>query len=151
MRVVVQRVKESSVTVGGAKKSGINSGFMLLVGIARGDTPEMLEAMARKIRKLRVFEDENGKMNMDLVQAGGKVLSVPQFTLLGRTDKGNRPGFDDAADPARAEEYWKMFNEFLKAEGLDVSEGEFGAHMEVSLINDGPVTFVLDLDNGGTK
>jgi D-tyrosyl-tRNA(Tyr) deacylase len=151
MRVVVQRVKESSVKVGGAKKSEISGGFMLLVGVAKDDTPEVVEAMARKIRKLRVFEDENGKMNMDLVQAGGQVLSVPQFTLLGRTDKGNRPGFDDAAEPAKAEEYWKMFNEVLRAEGLDVYEGEFGAHMEVSLVNDGPVTFVLDSDHGGPK
>ncbi|MGB2600916.1 MAG: D-aminoacyl-tRNA deacylase [Candidatus Omnitrophota bacterium] len=151
MRVVVQRVKESSVAVGGEKKSEITGGFMLLVGVAKDDTLEVIEAMAKKISKLRVFEDEEGKMNMDLAQVGGKVLSVPQFTLLGRTDKGNRPGFDDAADPVKAEDYWKRFNEVLRAEGLHVAEGEFGAHMEVSLVNDGPVTFVLDLKEGGSK
>ena len=151
MRVVVQRVKESSVTVGGVKKSSITNGFMLLVGIEKNDTIEVVEAMAKKVSRLRVFEDGEGKMNMDIVQVAGEILSVPQFTLLGRTDKGNRPGFDNAADPVKAKNYWERFNEFVRTEGLHVAEGEFGTHMEISLVNDGPVTFILELEQAGAK
>jgi D-tyrosyl-tRNA(Tyr) deacylase len=100
--------------------------------------------MAQKISKLRVFEDEQGKMNLDLEKVNGEVLSVPQFTLLAKTEKGNRPGFDLAAAPAEAETLWKQFNNALRSRGISVREGEFGASMEVSLVNDGPVTFVFD-------
>ncbi|MGB2630734.1 MAG: D-aminoacyl-tRNA deacylase [Candidatus Omnitrophota bacterium] len=151
MKVVLQRVKEASVSVGGAQKSSIGKGFLLLVGIGRTDKLDVVKKMARKISKMRIFEDENGKMNLDLIQAGGEILSVPQFTLLADTRKGNRPGFDDAADPGEAEALWKMFNHSLRDENVSVKEGEFGAHMEINLINDGPVTIILELNAGGGK
>jgi D-tyrosyl-tRNA(Tyr) deacylase len=144
MRVVLQRVKEADVSVSGDVISAISCGFVLLVGISRTDKKETVSAMAKKIRKLRVFEDERGKMNLDISEVSGNILSIPQFTLLGNTEKGNRPGFDDAADPSLAESLWKEFNEDLRKEGVSVYEGSFGAHMQVSLMNDGPVTFVLD-------
>ena len=144
MRVVLQRVKSSAVSVGGEEKASTGKGFLLLVGIDKKDSREVVEAMAIKISKLRVFEDAQGKMNLDLGEVEGKILSVPQFTLLGKTEKGNRPGFDDAADPEKAKELWQSFNEALKSRGVSVEEGEFGAHMEVSLVNDGPVTFILE-------
>ncbi len=151
MKVVLQRVERAAVTVGGEEKSNIGKGFLLLVGVGRRDSAETAGTIALKIAKMRVFEDENGKMNLDIKQVGGEVLSVPQFTLLAGTEKGNRPGFDDAADPAIARELWKTFNKRLRSEGLTVREGEFGAHMEVSLVNDGPVTFVIGTDNGEEK
>ena len=151
MRIVLQRVKEASVAVDGQEKQAIGKGFLLLVGIGRDDILEAIERMAEKIRKIRIFEDEDGKMNLDLIQAVGEVLSVPQFTLLGHTDKGNRPGFDNAASPEKAKALWEKFNEALKDRGVPVKEGEFGAHMEISLVNDGPVTFVLDSNAGGEK
>lgn len=144
MRVVLQRVNEADVTVDGKVVSAIGIGFVLLVGIEKDDGIETVEHMARKISKMRVFEDELGKMNLDLSQVNGQILSVPQFTLLADTEKGNRPGFDNAAEPDEAKALWKSFNEFLRAEGLPVYEGVFGAHMKVSLMNDGPVTFVLE-------
>jgi D-tyrosyl-tRNA(Tyr) deacylase len=151
MKVVVQRVEKGAVTVDGVEKASIGKGFLLLVGVAREDSAGDAGAMAGKIAKMRVFEDENGKMNLGIKEVGGEVLSVPQFTLLARTEKGNRPGFDDAADPATARDLWKAFNEGLRGEGVTVKEGEFGAHMKVSLVNDGPVTFVIETDNGGVK
>jgi D-tyrosyl-tRNA(Tyr) deacylase len=150
MKVVLQRVKEASVSVEGVEKDSIGKGLLLLVGVGKGDTAGAAADMARKIGKMRIFEDDKGKMNLDIKQAGGEVLSVPQFTLLGSTQKGNRPGFDDAAEPARAEALWKGFNEVLRKEDIAVGEGEFGARMEVKLVNDGPVTFILD-SNGGEK
>ena len=144
MRIVLQRVKKASVTVDGEVISSIGKGFVLLVGVAKRDTDQTARPMARKISALRVFEDSGGKMNLDLREAGGEVLSVPQFTLLGNTDKGNRPGFDDAAPPQEALAIWKRLNEHLGSAGIKVSSGKFAAHMEVSLVNDGPVTFVLD-------
>ncbi|MFQ5952237.1 MAG: D-aminoacyl-tRNA deacylase [Candidatus Omnitrophota bacterium] len=151
MRVVVQRVKEASVSVDGKVKNSIGKGLLLLVGVSKIDRPEDADRMAQKIRKLRVFEDKQGKMNLDLVQTGGEVLSVPQFTLLADTKKGNRPGFDNAADPSEAKALWERFNEALRREQATVKEGEFGAHMEINLVNDGPVTFVLDSSAGGEK
>jgi D-tyrosyl-tRNA(Tyr) deacylase len=151
MKVVLQRVERAAVTVDGAEKANIGKGFLLLVGIGREDSVETAGTIAGKVTKMRVFEDENGKMNLDIRQVGGEVLSVPQFTLLARTEKGNRPGFDDAADPAMARGLWESFNERLRSEGLTVREGEFGAHMEVSLVNDGPVTFVIEMDDRGDK
>lgn len=144
MRTVLQRVKKASVTVGGRNISSIGVGFLILVGVGKGDTSKEAKDMAEKISKLRVFEDNEGKMNLDISQVGGEVLSVPQFTLLGSTDRGNRPGFDDAASPEEAKSLWKEFNSFLVSRGIKVKEGEFGSHMEVELVNDGPVTFVLD-------
>jgi len=144
MRVVLQRVKRAAVSVSGKDVVSIGKGFLLLVGVGKSDTAGTAAAMAAKIGKLRVFEDDRGKMNLSLKDVGGAVLSVPQFTLLGITDKGNRPGFDLAAPPPEAETLWKRFNETLRREGIGVSEGRFGKHMEVNLVNDGPVTFVLD-------
>lgn len=144
MKIVLQRVKNASCAVGGTIKAVIKSGFLLLVGIGKDDTPETIEKLAKKVAKLRVFEDNSGKMNLDIKKAGGEILSVPQFTLLADTEKGLRPGFDAAAPPVEAKLLWERFNEELKHEGLSVSAGEFGAGMEVNLTNDGPVTFVLE-------
>ena len=146
MKVVLQRVKEASVSANGKVTGAIEKGMLLLVGISTEDGPEVVERMAHKISKMRIFEDENGKMNLDILQVGGEVLSIPQFTLLGDTSKGNRPGFDNAAEPKAAEALWKKFDDALRQDQVTVKEGEFGAHMEVSLVNDGPVTFVLELN-----
>jgi len=143
MKIVLQRVKEASVAAGGSEKSAIGRGLALLVGVGKGDDDKSAARMAGKISRMRIFEDPDGKMNLDVKEVGGEVLSVPQFTLLGSTDKGNRPGFDRAADPEDAENIWKKFNDSLRAEGITVKEGEFGSHMEVRIVNDGPVTFVL--------
>jgi len=144
MRIVLQRVKKAVVTVQNKKIASIEKGFLLLVGIGRQDTSLIIEKAAQKISTLRIFEDDNGKMNLNIQQAAGGVLSVPQFTLLANTEKGNRPGFDNAARPDKAEVLWKNFNSVLKKMGTPVSEGKFGAHMEVSIVNDGPVTFIID-------
>ena len=144
MRIVLQRVKEASVIVEGKKVANIGKGFLLLVGVAKGDEEKSVRNLAAKISKLRVFEDENGKMNLSIKDIEGEVLSVPQFTLLGSTNKGNRPGFDMAALPDKAESMWKLFNNVMRADGTKVSEGVFAAHMDVALVNDGPVTLILD-------
>ncbi|MFH1837284.1 MAG: D-aminoacyl-tRNA deacylase [Candidatus Omnitrophota bacterium] len=143
MKVVIQRVKSASVRVEGKETAAIGKGFLLFVGIDKSDDLEKIERMAKKIVKMRIIEDENGKMNLDIIGSKGEILSVPQFTLSARTEKGNRPGFDDAADPDKAQRLWIKFNDFLKKYGINISEGTFGAHMDVSLVNDGPVTFVL--------
>ncbi|MDD5634774.1 MAG: D-aminoacyl-tRNA deacylase [Candidatus Omnitrophica bacterium] len=145
MKIIIQRVKNAAVTVDGKKVAAIGKGFLLLAGIGKEDTETIAENMALKIIKLRIFEDENGKMNLDIRQVEGEVLSVSQFTLLGDTTKGNRPGFDKAALPDKAKELWEYFNEKLYASGIPVKQGVFGAHMDVSLVNDGPVTFSLEI------
>jgi D-tyrosyl-tRNA(Tyr) deacylase len=144
MRVLVQRVKEARVSVEGRAVSEITKGFLLLVGIAADDGPADLERLSKKVAGLRIFEDDRGKMNLDIKEAQGAVLSVPQFTLYANTQKGNRPGFDASAAPDKAQDCWRRFNEMLRAHALDVREGVFGAHMEVGLVNDGPVTIWLD-------
>jgi D-tyrosyl-tRNA(Tyr) deacylase len=144
MRIVVQRVTEASVTVLRRKIGVIDKGLMLLVGVAEGDTADIVRDMAFKISRMRIFEDEVGKMNLDIISTGGSVLSVPQFTLLADTEKGNRPGFDGAASPHEARTLWEIFNDSIREKGIPVEVGEFGAVMAVSLVNDGPVTFVLD-------
>lgn len=149
MRVVLQRVAEAAVAVGEKEKASIKKGFLLLVGVAKEDSADTVVRMAQKISKLRVFEDARGKMNLDLSQVNGEVLSVPQFTLLGTTEKGNRPAFTAAAAPDSAKYLWAAFNDALKDAGIKVRKGEFAAHMRVSLINDGPVTFVLDSKQEG--
>lgn len=148
MRIVLQRVKKASVSAGGNTIASIDGGFLLLVGVGKEDSSSEAKELAEKISKLRVFEDAEGKMNLDVREVKKEALSVPQFTLLGSTDKGNRPGFDNAANPDKAKSLWKEFNSFLSSSGIRVEEGVFGAHMEVSLINDGPVTFVLDSKPG---
>jgi len=147
MRVLVQRVKSAGVSVNLKGVSEIDKGILLLVGIGKDDNSDDIEYMSRKISNLRIFEDEKGKMNFDIKQADGAVLSISQFTLYADTRKGNRPGFDQSADPDKAKVLWEKFNKALKSNGLEVKEGIFGAHMEVGLINDGPVTILIDSRN----
>jgi D-tyrosyl-tRNA(Tyr) deacylase len=147
MRVLVQRVNQAHVEVDGQLKSKIGRGYLLLVGVRKDDTENDLTWMAQKVKNLRVFEDENGKMNLNLEQAGGEILSVPQFTICADMSKGNRPGFDLAAKPDVAQEFWQRFNTLLINEGLKVQKGVFGAHMAVTITNDGPVTIWLDSQN----
>ena len=144
MRIVLQRVTAAAVSVNGRQTASIDKGLILFVGIAKGDTASHAEGLARKISALRVFEDDESKMNLDIKQAGGEVLSVSQFTLLGSVDKGNRPGFERAAPPDTAARIWEHFNTCLRGRGLNVKEGIFAARMAVSIENDGPVTLVLD-------
>ena len=144
MRILIQRVKTSKVVVEGRDVSQIGDGLLLFVGVGRDDNENDVEYLAKKVINLRIFEDEKGKMNLNIQQVNGKILSVSQFTLYANTRKGNRPGFDQSADPAMAEEYWMKFNDLLRGNGIEVQEGVFGAHMEVELLNDGPVTIWLD-------
>jgi D-aminoacyl-tRNA deacylase len=144
MRIVLQRVAKASVVVGEEVVGGIGPGLLLLVGVAAEDGEAQVEEAARKIAGLRIFEDAGGKMNLDLVQAGGALLVVSQFTLLASTDRGRRPSFERAAPPAAAEPLIGRFVGRLRAAGVQVETGRFGAHMRVALVNDGPVTLVLD-------
>jgi D-aminoacyl-tRNA deacylase len=144
MHIVLQRVKSASVAVEGQVVGSIQAGYLLLVGIENTDTPQIIEKNARKIANFRVFEDEQGKMNKDILQAGGSILSVSQFTLCANMDKGNRPGFDRAALPPMAIPLFDLFNQHLRSFGIKVETGTFGAYMEVSLVNDGPVTFIIN-------
>jgi D-tyrosyl-tRNA(Tyr) deacylase len=144
MKIVLQRVGRAHVTVDGVEVGRIGRGLCLLVGIEKGDTGADVERLARKSAELRVFPDEQGKMNMSVAEAGGGILAVSQFTLAGSTDKGRRPGFDNAEEPARAAELFRVFVESLRGWGLTVSTGVFQAMMTVHIENDGPVTFILD-------
>jgi D-tyrosyl-tRNA(Tyr) deacylase len=144
MRIVVQRSKEASVTVEEKIIGKIDHGFVLLVGITHEDREEDAAYLADKIVHLRVFEDENGKMNRSLLDVGGSILSVSQFTLYGDCRKGRRPNFMAAAKPEYALSIYQHFNEQLKQKGVHVETGEFGAMMNVSLNNDGPVTLILE-------
>ncbi|MGX6962346.1 D-aminoacyl-tRNA deacylase [Vagococcus xieshaowenii] len=149
MKAVVQRVTEASVSVDGEIISAINQGYMILLGVKQGDTTEDADYLVRKIANLRVFEDEEGKMNLGIKDVHGKILSISQFTLLANTKKGNRPSFVEAEKPSEAKAMYEYFNETLRSEGLDVSTGQFGADMKVSLINDGPVTILFDTEQKG--
>lgn len=144
MKIVIQRVKSADVKVDGRVVSSIGRGFLILVGISKDDTEREVKEIAKKVPYLRIFEDENGKMNLSLKDVGGEVLSVSQFTLYADTSRGRRPGFEMAAPRDVAVELWNKFNQFLREEGLTVKEGVFGEHMEVSLINDGPVTIIME-------
>ena len=144
MRVLIQRVKQASVIVDEKKVSEIGEGLLLFVGIGKGDSEEDMRYLCRKVANLRIFEDERGKMNLNVQQVNGQVLSVSQFTLYADTKKGNRPGFDQSADPDTAQQYCEKFNELLRESGLDVREGIFAAHMKIDLVNDGPVTIWLE-------
>ncbi len=147
MRILLQRVKSAKVVVKGQDIAGIKQGLLLLLGVGKDDEAEDIENMAKKIVNLRIFGDEQGRMNLNIYQVKGQILSVPQFTLYADTRKGNRPGFDKSAEPEMAEEYWNRFNNLLRENSIDVKQGIFGAHMEVGLINDGPVTIWLDSKN----
>lgn len=144
MKVVVQRVKKASVEIEGTTIGQIDQGLMLLVGIKRGDTVEDIAYAADKIAGLRIFEDQEGKMNRSIIDAGGEILSVSQFTLYGDTAHGRRPSFIKAARPEEAEPLYEAFNARLRSRGISVSTGRFGAMMAVSLINDGPVTIIIE-------
>lgn len=144
MRVILQRSKQASVTVDGQVTGAIQKGYVLLVGITHSDTEEDIAYVAKKITDLRIWEDEDGKMNRSIAEAGGDILSISQFTLYADTRKGKRPSFVEAARPEQAKPLWEAFNEQLKANGLHVETGIFGAMMDVALINDGPVTITIE-------
>ena len=144
MRVILQRSKQASVTVDGQKTGAIDKGYVLLVGITHSDTEEDIAYVAKKIADLRIWEDDEGKMNRSILEVGGDILSISQFTLYANTRKGKRPSFVEAARPEQAEPLWNAFNEQLKVHGLHVETGVFGAMMDVSLINDGPVTITIE-------
>ena len=144
MKAVVQRVTQASVTVDGTVVGAIAKGLLVLVGVAKGDEASDGRYLVEKIRTLRIFPDEQGKMNRSLTDVGGAVLLVSQFTLLSRTTHGRRPSFDDAAPPGEAKRLYEQLAADLRAHGTPVETGVFAAHMQVSLLNDGPVTFVLD-------
>jgi D-tyrosyl-tRNA(Tyr) deacylase len=144
MRVVVQRSKKASVEVAGKTVGKIDHGLVLLVGIKHDDTLEDVQYVANKIVNLRIFEDEQEKMNRSLLDVDGAILSVSQFTLYGDTRKGRRPSFIDAAKPGKANELYEAFNNILREKGIIVETGTFGAMMDVHLTNDGPVTLIVE-------
>ena len=147
MKAVFQRVTEASVTVEGERIASINEGVLLLVGVCQGDTAEEAAVLAKKVAELRVFCDENDKMNRSVLDIGGSILAVSQFTLCANTAKGRRPDFFGAAKPDEAKPLFDRFVELLRENGVkDVQTGEFGADMKVRLLNDGPVTILLDTD-----
>lgn len=145
MKVVLQRVSEASVTVDNEQIGAIDHGLMLLVGIHEDDGPEQMEWLADKILKLRVFDDEEGKMNLSVQDVEGEILVVPQFTLYGDYEQGNRPSYFEAAGPDKANELYEDMVSYLKEHSdLNIETGQFGAYMDVALHNDGPVTLVLE-------
>lgn len=144
MRIVIQRVSKASVAVDEEVVGQIGRGFMVLVGVEEADSQEDVDYLVRKTANMRIFEDEEGKMNISLKDIGGQILSISQFTLHANTKKGNRPSFVDAAKPDHSLPLYESYNEGLREEGLIVETGEFGADMQVSLINDGPVTIIID-------
>jgi D-tyrosyl-tRNA(Tyr) deacylase len=144
MRAVVQRVASASVTVGGELRAECGRGLLVLLGIAEGDGDEHADRLARKVAHLRVFEDANGHLELSLLDVHGEALAVSQFTLIADTRKGSRPSFTAAARPELAEPLYERFCGALRAEGVPVQTGVFGARMGVSLVNDGPVTVILE-------
>ena len=144
MRAVVQRVSEASVIVDGQTVGEIRQGLVVLLGVAKGDNAEDADWLANKIINLRIFEDENGKMNRSLLEIGGELLAVSQFTLLADCRKGRRPSFIAAAEPEKAIELYEKFVERIRQKGVAVQTGRFQAMMEVALINDGPVTIIIE-------
>ena len=144
MRAVLQRVAAGRVDVGNRSVGQIGAGLLILLGVAKDDNEGNADALADKIKHLRIFEDEQGKMNRSVADVGGELLVVSQFTLYGDCRKGNRPSFTDAAAPAEAERLYLYFSQRLRDGGLNVANGQFQAHMRVAIVNDGPVTFVLE-------
>lgn len=145
MRIVLQRVRRAGVSVDGREVAGIGPGLVLLVGMRDGDEAEVVANAAAKVATLRIFDDGEGKMNLDVGEVGGEVLVVSQFTLVGSTRRGRRPSFVDAMAPEEARRHIDAFSACLRDEhGLRVAEGEFGATMQVEMVNDGPVTLVLE-------
>ena len=146
MKLVIQRVKEASVSVDNTIIGSINKGFMVLLGVNDTDTTEIADKMVQKLLNLRIFEDENGKTNLDIKTVLGDLLIISQFTLYADCRKGNRPSFVKAGNPEMANKLYEYVISKCKEQISNVEHGEFGAHMEVSLINDGPFTIVLDSD-----
>jgi len=144
MKILIQRVLYAKVSIGDRVVSEIEKGCLLFVGVGREDTESDAARLAKKIVNLRIFDDAEGKMNINVIDAHGALLSVSQFTLFADTKKGNRPGFDRAAPPELGEKLWNEFNARLREEGVFVTTGVFGARMSVELLNDGPVTILLD-------
>ncbi|WAA11557.1 D-aminoacyl-tRNA deacylase [Fervidibacillus halotolerans] len=147
MKIVLQRTKSASVSVQDEIVGSIEKGFVLLVGVTHDDTEKDADYLADKIAGLRIFEDDNGKMNLSLEEVGGEILSISQFTLYADTRKGRRPNFMAAAKPDKAETLYRYFNQRLEEKGFRVETGRFGEMMDVSLINDGPVTLILESKN----
>lgn len=145
MRLILQRVSGSTVWVAGDVVGAIGPGMLVLVGVEKGDGPEQVAAAARKLATLRIFEDENARMNLDIGAVGGEFLIVSQFTLAGSLAKGRRPSFDRAEDPKAAEPLIESLIQTLREQGFSVETGRFGARMEVELTNEGPVTFLLEV------
>ena len=145
MKALIQRVKEASVTINGELYSSINKGILALVGIEKGDSIEQIQKAAKKISTLRIFPDENDKMNLSIMDVQGEMLIVSQFTLCGDCKKGTRPSFDRSAQPQIANELYEKFVDEIKNYGINTGTGKFAAMMDVSLINDGPVTFMIDI------
>ena len=146
MRAVLTRVRSASVTIAGETVGSIGRGYLILLGVGPGDTPEICRYLAEKALSLRLFEDENGKMNLGLDQVEGSVLVVSQFTLYGNCRKGRRPSFTDAAGPELGNALYEKFLAICEELGYPPQHGEFGADMKVESVNDGPVTLILDTD-----
>ena len=144
MKLVIQRVKNAKVDVDGKTVGSIEKGFLVLLSVTHTDTKETADYLVKKLCKLRVFEDENGKMNLNIKDVGGQLLIVSQFTLYADCSGGNRPSFVNAAKPELANELYEYFCEKCKEEQIEVQKGIFGANMKVSLLNDGPVTIILE-------
>lgn len=151
MRFVIQRVKRASIKVGERTVGKIGPGFLLLMGIKEGDSEKEVEFLAKKILELRIMADEKNHMNKSIVGVGGEILVVPQFTLYADTQRGRRPSFVQAAQPEIARDLFEKFIAELKKSGLRVEKGEFGARMEVELVNDGPVTIILEQESKRTR
>jgi D-tyrosyl-tRNA(Tyr) deacylase len=145
MRILIQRVSRASVTVGGERVAAIGRGYLALVGVTHGDSAATAGKLAAKTARLRIFEDDGELMNLALADVGGEVLAVSQFTLYADARGGNRPSFTDAARPEQGEAVYAAFVEALRAAGVPVKTGIFGAHMHVELVNDGPVTILLEM------
>lgn len=144
MKGLIQRVKRASVTIDGKVYSKINQGILVLLGVEKGDNEQNADKLADKLCKLRIFEDEDGKMNKSILDVNGEILIVSQFTLAGDCKKGTRPSFDKAELPQRANELYEYFVDLIKQKNIPVGTGVFGAMMDVELVNDGPVTFMLE-------
>ena len=146
MITVLQRVQHAKVEIDGKTVGATEQGLLILLGVAEGDTRVEADKLVKKIANLRIFEDENGKMNLNLKQVNGSILSISQFTLYADCHKGNRPSFDTAGEPNHAKEMYLLYNKDMRERGFVVEEGIFGADMKVELLNDGPVTILLDSD-----
>lgn len=146
MRILVQRVKNASVTIDGQLFSQIGQGYLLLVGFSNNDDENIVELMTQKLLNLRICDDSDGKMNLSIIDTKGELLSVSQFTLYADSSKGRRPSFIDACNPERAVQLYDYFNDNLRKSGLKVETGKFRAEMDVQLVNSGPITIMLDSD-----